>query len=308
MNYFEPASDGEPSCWNLQTDGSGLMEQVLEYQFLASLTPELLRRGMRFEVLRADIDLYGHDLVVEADGIMRHIQLKGIVDGGRTREVPVNTLLAAKASGCVVWMNYDPADLSITGWRWFGGLPGEKLPHLGDRVAKHSRANRDGVKALRPHIRLLGAGRFTRIPDIAALADCLFGPASLVALRRHLDPRLIDAPSEPWLHTVCAGQFAAIPRDLGWDRSVELAHLIDGYRLAEALNLGDPTGYEGRQLEAAMQTGSWRGDAAELWVTLFLEHRRWRFSSPHEPGAEMRALLDTLVKQLREALTGEARR
>jgi len=89
--------------WRLQTHGSGLLEQVLQYQFLAALTPELLW-GMRFEVLRGDFDLDGHDLVIEADGVMRHIQLKSIVTGGKSRHVQVNTRLQAKPSGCVVWM------------------------------------------------------------------------------------------------------------------------------------------------------------------------------------------------------------
>ena len=63
--------------------------------------------------------------------------------------------------------------------------------------------------------------------------------------------------------------------------------------------------YEARQLAAAEQSGVWEGDAAKLWVTLFLEHRRWRFSHPFEPEPEMVELLDGLVRQLRNALLRE---
>lgn len=163
--------------WNLQTHGSGLIERALEYQFLAALTPELLRRGLRFEVLRGDFDLDGHDLVIEVGGVMRHIQLKAMVAGGKSREVKVNQALGAKPSGCVIWMTYDPAALTITSWRWFGGAPGEPLPSLGHRVAKHSKGNKDGIKAERPHMRLLAAREFASISDIAQLTDRLFGAA-----------------------------------------------------------------------------------------------------------------------------------
>ena len=289
-------------AWRLQTHGSGLLEQVLEYQFLAALAPELLRRGMHFEVLRGDFDLDGYDLVIEAGGIMRHIQLKGMAAGGKTRSVPVNTRLGAKPSGCVVWMVYDPDSLGITSQRWFGGAPGERLPDLGDRVARHTRANREGLKGERPHIRVLPSSRFFDLPDAAALTNRLFGAAELATLRRHLADGA--EPASGWLREVRAGNFAAIPRELGWEHSGELALLIHGYDLVDELGFGDPFVFAERQLGAARGTGEWAGNATELWITLFLEHRRWRSSSPHEPGTDMVRLLDILVRQLRNALTG----
>ena len=90
---------------------------------------------------------------IEAGGIFRHIQLKSMVDKGASRRVQINTRLAVKPSGCIVWMSYDAASLEITRWRWFGGEPGQSLGSLGERVAKHSRANADGLKAERPHPR-----------------------------------------------------------------------------------------------------------------------------------------------------------
>lgn len=164
--------------WNLQTHGSRLIERTLEYQLLGMLTAELLRRGLRFEVLRGDIDLDGHDIVLEVGGIARHVQLKAIAEGGKTREVPINIALARKPSGCVVWMTYDPASFAITGWRWFGAEPGTPLPDLGSRMGKHTRPGSQGIKAPRPNTRVLGAGAFTRIDDIPALADRLFGPVA----------------------------------------------------------------------------------------------------------------------------------
>lgn len=286
--------------WQLQTHGSGLLEQVLEYQLLAALTPELLRRGMRFEVLRGDFDLDGYDLIIEAGGVLRHIQLKSMTCAGKARSVLVSTRLRAKPSGCIVWMNYDPETLTITGLRWFGSSPGERLPHPGDRVARHSRANTDGVKGYRKDLRILPSGRFGNVSDIAALADRLFGPPEVCALRRHLAARA--EPATGWLAAVQTGKFSAIPEDLGWAGAVELAHLIDGYTLAEELQLGDPFTFAERQLEHAMATGEWVGNAAELWITLFLEYRRCRMSSPFEPHETMVRLLNLLVCRLRDAL------
>ena len=166
----------EPGAWDMRTHGSGLVEQVLEYRFLAAVTAGLLSRGQRFEVLRGDFDLDGHDVAIEAGGIFRHIQLKCMVDTGASRRVQINTRLAAKPSGSIVWMSYDAASLEITRWRWFGGEPGQSLGDLGERVAKHSRANSHGLKSERPHIRVLPCASFVELPDVAALIDRLFGP------------------------------------------------------------------------------------------------------------------------------------
>lgn len=287
---------------SLQTHGSVLVEKTLEYQLLGALTAELLRRGMRYEVLRGDFDRDGHDIVIEADGVMRHVQLKCMAAGGKTARVPVSTRLRYKPSGCVVWMTYDPATLTLKSLRWFGGSPGTRLPDLGERVARHTRGNIEHVKALRPFIRILPARKFEAVQDIAALADRLFGSVDFAHLRRHL--RQNPYKQLGWLGEVQAGNLSAIPADIDWNRSGELAMLVDGYGLADELGLGDPMEFEGQQLQTAMQSGEWRGNAAELWVTLFLEHRRWHFSSPFEPDREMVILLDSLVAMLREALSG----
>lgn len=301
-NTGEGAGGSTPPQWNLQTEGSRLVERMLEYQFLAGLTAELLRRGMRFEVLRGDFDHDGHDVVVEAGGVMRHIQLKGMKDDGKSVRVPVNLRLRDKPAGCVIWMSYDPRSLSITGWRWFGCHHGGKLPDPGDRVGQHTR----GKKAFRPHIRVLPARRFQRVPDIAALADLLFGSLALCTLRQHLRNQPADPAASAWSALVQSGDFASIPACIDWDGSTELACMMDGYVLAEELGLGDPMEFEEMQLAEAMRTGVWPGDAARLWVTLFLEHRRWHFSGGFSPDPEMQRLLDGLVGQLRTSLAGES--
>lgn len=302
MEAAENGGAREPAPWLLQTHGSGLVEQVLEYRFLAELTAELLRRGERFEILRGDFDLDGHDLVIEARGVMRHIQLKGMAVGGRTAGVPINTRLATKPSACVIWMSYDCQSFAITGWRWFGGLAGKSLPDLGERRAKHSRANAQGIKAERPNVRILPASRFAQAGNIADLTDLLFDRDGLTSIRRHIATRGFDAPLEGWLAAVHSGRFDAIPSSINWNISLDLAMLIDGYALANELGLGDAFEYSDSQLAYAKANGRWSGGAAELWATLFLEHRRWKFSEPFQPDVEMIRLLDKLVDQLRAAV------
>jgi hypothetical protein len=56
--------------------------------------------------------------------------------------------------------------------------PGEPLPDLGERFMRHSRGNAKGLKAVRPGMRSLAASRFETLPDMAALADRLFGACS----------------------------------------------------------------------------------------------------------------------------------
>ena len=127
------------------TTHSGLREQVLEHLFLGELLRCLWRQGHRdIEVLKAEVDNAGYDLVIECNGIMRHIQLKSSYEGAKTNRVKINTALTNKPSGCVIWMVFDPKTVDLGPFYWFGGSPGRPLPSLGDRVAKHTKGDAKG--------------------------------------------------------------------------------------------------------------------------------------------------------------------
>lgn len=160
---------------------SSAIEKVLEYHFLAAITGELMRRGAEFEVLRSDVDAGGHDLVIEANGVLRHIQLKAMIRGGQRADISVNSKLARKASGCVIWMTWDPASFQLGPFRWFGGEPGCPLPSLGEKTARHSKGNGDGEKTIRPAHRILGRGKFKKLESMGELVDRLFGDAGETA-------------------------------------------------------------------------------------------------------------------------------
>lgn len=153
---------------------SGLREKVIEHLFVGDLLRCLWRMGLRdIEVLRAEVDRAGYDLVLEANGVLRHVQFKASYCGARTREVGINVNLAQKPSGCVLWIWFDPSSMDLGPFLWFGGPPGKPLPPLGDRVGRHTRGN----KADRPNIRRLGRNRFAALQTMGEVVDQLFGTA-----------------------------------------------------------------------------------------------------------------------------------
>ena len=89
---------------------SHTLENIIEHAFLAQLGRCLWLQGVKdFEILRGDTDDHGHDVIVEANGVMRHIQLKAMYNKGRRKDVNVHVKLLKKPSACVIWLIYDPA-------------------------------------------------------------------------------------------------------------------------------------------------------------------------------------------------------
>jgi hypothetical protein len=155
---------------------SSLREQALGHRFLAELLSLMWRDGRRdIEVLKSEVDRSGYDIVLEANGIIRHVQLKSSFIGSQVREVSVSTKLLAKPGGCVIWLEFDPDTLAIKKYLWFGGAPGSALPDLGSKVSRHSKANSKGQKLERPMHRVVGKGRFESLLDINLLVNRMFG-------------------------------------------------------------------------------------------------------------------------------------
>lgn len=294
---------------------SSSLEKVLEHRLIAELTTHLWIEGVtEVEILRGEVDCHGYDLVMEARGILRHIQLKAMVRGGKRRDVGVHTRLAAKPSGCVIWMIYDPQTLELGPFLWFGDKPGAPLPPLGNRIGRHSKGNAEGLKLERWTQRQVGKSRFTELADIGELSRALFdlpAPAPVITspeeqlalVKRHLSRRA--APARPvWLRAVHGGDFTKIPQDLNWDTAADLAHLIDGYELVKEAGWGDPFAFQEAMFRMAHEAGTWRQGTADLWAMLFLEYRRWRMS-PIQPTGSVRQTLDELccrlVAQLRSS-------
>lgn len=154
---------------------SAAREKIVEHVFAAKLLQYAWSQGVDLEVLRSEVDAAGYDLVLEAGGIVRHVQLKSLVHGGKRRSIDVHLGLASKPSGCVVCLDVAADDLDIIGIRWFGSEAGRPLPFINDFPAsKHTKANSRGIKADRPSKREIPLSRFTRIDDVADLFTRFF--------------------------------------------------------------------------------------------------------------------------------------
>ena len=124
-------------------------------------------------------------------------------------------------------MVYDPQTLRVLTYRWFGDPPGNPLPYIGNRIARHSKGNAQGVKLERAGHRDVGQAEFEDLTAIDQLADHLFGP------RRSHGTSLVLAQhrqrfGSEWLMRVRS--LVGSPR---WDESIELAHVVDGYAVLE---------------------------------------------------------------------------
>lgn len=156
---------------------SSFRESLLEHLFSGEVMKYLWLRGVhRIELLKPQVDDGGYDLVFEANGITRHVQLKASRRGSATRQVNINLGLAGRRSGCVIWMEFDPETLALGPYYWFGGDPDAGLPDVSVfRSAKHTKANSQGIKAERPNLRAVPRTSFRRVDDIGTLVSLLFG-------------------------------------------------------------------------------------------------------------------------------------
>lgn len=155
---------------------STFREAVLEHLLLGELLSHFWLAGMHAEVLKPNVDDGGYDVVIEANGITRHIQFKASYSGAKTARQKVHLELGKKPSGCVIWMIFNPKTLAFESFRWFGGPPGEPLPNIeGFEVAKHTKGDASGTKKHRPQVRVVPRGKFEVVETIPDLVDRLFG-------------------------------------------------------------------------------------------------------------------------------------
>jgi len=157
-----------------QYEKSSRREEYAEYVFLGALVQEAWTRDVDLTILRSQTDADGYDLVLETEKVTRHVQLKTSGIDATTSNQKVSLKLCGRPSGCIVWIVLNPDTLDLDHFRWFGAKPGQPLPDLGSKVAKHTRANAEGVKSKRSNHRVLSKGRFTKLSSVAALFDTLF--------------------------------------------------------------------------------------------------------------------------------------
>jgi hypothetical protein len=163
--------------YSQDTHQSVYRERLLEHLLIGELLKYAwLHCGASLEVSQPSIDRSGHDVVLEANGITRHVQLKASKVAAAASSQKVHVGLASKPSGCIVWVRFDPEDMRLESFLFFGGVPGESLKGLEDfKVAKHTKGNALGIKAERRNIRLVPKSQFRLISSIEELYVALFG-------------------------------------------------------------------------------------------------------------------------------------
>jgi len=163
---------------------STYFEKLVEHAFISEVLQEVYYSfGKSVEVLRSEVDASGYDVVFECNGILRHVQLKTSKPDAKVSRQKVNLALAEKPSGCVVWIVWDE-DRSTHRMRlsylYFGDEAGKPLRSIVDyKVAKHTKANAQGVKLERSAIRLVPKGHFLKIATTRELVGHLFDLLSL---------------------------------------------------------------------------------------------------------------------------------
>lgn len=155
---------------------SSYRERLIEHLFVGELLKLSWRnKDFSLEVSKPEVDNSGYDLIIEANGMLRHVQLKAAFVGSKTARQNVHISLAKKQSGCIVWVYFDQDTLELGPFLFFGANPGEPLPDIsGKKVAKHTKGDADGFKAERPNIRIINLGDFKNYKTINELYHALF--------------------------------------------------------------------------------------------------------------------------------------
>lgn len=161
----------------LDTHQSVYRERLLEHLLIGDLLKYAwLYAGAKLEVSQPSIDRSGHDLVLEANGVTHHVQLKSSSRAAKASSQNVHLSLANKPSGCLIWTRFDRATMDLGPFLFYGAEPRLPLPPLNPlKTAKHTKGDKDGIKKNRPNLRILRTSQFRKIADIPALYIALFG-------------------------------------------------------------------------------------------------------------------------------------
>jgi hypothetical protein len=161
------------------SENSSYRERMVEHLLIGEMLKfSWANHGYTLEVARPEVDNSGYDLILEANKVVRHCQIKSSFRGASTANQKVHVGLEGKPSGCILWIEFDKDSLELGPFHFFGQKPGMPIGSLGSyKTAKHTKGNKDGVKAERPNIKVIPKGKFTKINSIVEMCNLLFGPA-----------------------------------------------------------------------------------------------------------------------------------
>jgi len=163
---------------------SSYRELLIEHIFIGELLQYYWLNGSgKIEVLKPQADNGGYDIVLEANGVARYVQLKSRLITAKTPRVNINSALFNKLNWCVIWIWFKEDTqnnkIELKEFWWFGNDDGHKLQINDFKIAKHTKANSKGIKAERPNIKVIPKKEFVKIEDVEKLICKLFGHACL---------------------------------------------------------------------------------------------------------------------------------
>jgi hypothetical protein len=154
---------------------SSYREKLIEHLFIGELLKHSwTNRNCALAIARPEVDNGGYDVVAEEGNVVRHIQLKAAHHRAAASEQKVHVALGQKPAGCLVWILFDAETLQLGPYLFYGGGSREPLVVDDLKVAKHTKGNSKGVKALRPNIRIVPKSLFRRYETIESLYTALF--------------------------------------------------------------------------------------------------------------------------------------
>jgi hypothetical protein len=80
-----------------------LSRTLIEHLFIGELLKHSwLHDQASLEISKPELDRAGHDIILESNGITRHVQLKSSARTAKTASQKIHVDLADKPSGCVI--------------------------------------------------------------------------------------------------------------------------------------------------------------------------------------------------------------
>jgi hypothetical protein len=157
-------------------ENSSYREKLIEHLFVSNLLKlSWLHHNCSLEVAKPEVDNAGYDLIAEANGVVRHIQLKTSISTSSTANQKVHLRLTGKPSGCVLWIYFDEKTLDLGPFLFFGDAAGKPLPSLSEfKIGKHTKGNKEGFKGERHNIRVIPKGRFKVLSSVEDVYEQLF--------------------------------------------------------------------------------------------------------------------------------------
>jgi len=153
------------------------IEKSIEHIFLSALIQYAWKENLpQIEIASSEIDNNGYDVILSTGGITRFVQLKSSAITSKRNRTEINVQLQNKPSGCIVWVWYSRADLSIQSFLFYGNKPGKKMNDISKfKNAQATRLTAKGVRPVRMHTKNIPKSYLTRVVDISSLYKILFG-------------------------------------------------------------------------------------------------------------------------------------